>query len=358
MSDLPSWQSVRNNGIFTGSEVAALAGLSKFATPWKLHARKLGQIPDVRESEAMLWGTLLESAILRHPALQAAFGFVPWQSKLGFLSQCPCEVVETDRVPVLIDRRLGLGGTPDAIGKHDGELVLGEVKTVGERAFQTWEPSDDTEPVAEGLRAPTRTLPDSYVVQVTTYLGLLGLDTAIVPVLIGGQRLEVHRVPFRPEWFAALSAHALAALDAIARGEEPPFDPYADGADVGHWLMGRELRSELVTVDDPAIVRRAIEVDALARLAKVVKREREARMAALAHDLGLAGIGKAQIPGLGKLGIVTVKATPERTVVQKAREGTRYARIWAAKDWDASAAVADVAALCLSAPAGEDGEDE
>ena len=352
MTDLPNWLETRKS-LITGSDLSALVGLNRFITPWALHARKRGLIPDQSENEAMLWGSLLESAVLRHPALAKAFDFVPWGEYDA--GPIPCEVIETDRVPVLIDRSLGLGGTPDAIGTTLGGPILGEVKTVGDRSFQTWEPCDESEPVAEGLRAPTRQLPDSHVLQVTTYMGLLGLDTAIVMVLIGGQRLEVHRVAFDPAVYAALSTHALKALDAIAREEEPPFDPYADGANVGHWLASRPLSSSVTPVTDPELVRLATEAGAFARIEKAAKREGDARKAALAHAFGLAGIGKALFPGLGKATVIDLKAQPEKVVTKKATEASRYLRLYPDKKADGAAALAEATQLILTA--GDSGEE-
>jgi hypothetical protein len=52
-----------------------------------------------------------------------------------------------------------------------------------------------------------------------------------------------------------------------------------------------------------------------------------------------AGIAKATVPGVGKVSITTLKAVPERTVVQKARAATCYARIALGKDAETTTAI-------------------
>lgn len=357
----PDWHEVRRT-VFTGSEIAGLGGLSKFATPWTLHGRKAGTLPPLAASEAMVWGTLLEPAVLRHPAVVKAFRFIGWEHGPN-VAGAPCEFIETTKdgttIQVAVNVALGLGGTPDATGVVDGTTVLGEVKTVGSRAFDDWEPCEIPPALPELQRyAPTRLLPDSYLIQIQTYLGLLGLRDGFALVLVGGQKLEIHRIEFDAEVFEALSAHALSALQNIANGVEPPFDPYLDGANLGPWLAGRTLRPEKVPLTDPELIRLAVEADAFGRIMKVADRERKARSAQLGHALGLAGLGRVIIPGVGSGGIVNVKAKPERVEIRKAEPANAYFRIWPNKTLDASEAIAAAAQMCqLPASAGEDDDE-
>src|SRR5690606_28440496 len=68
------WLGVRRKGI-GGSEIAAIAGLSPFETPLSVYLRKIGELPDKEETEAMYWGSVLENVIAeeykrRHPEVR------------------------------------------------------------------------------------------------------------------------------------------------------------------------------------------------------------------------------------------------------------------------------------------------
>lgn len=45
------------------SEIASVAGLNPYASPWDIYLRKIGQTPDIEQNEPMEWGHRLEPAI-------------------------------------------------------------------------------------------------------------------------------------------------------------------------------------------------------------------------------------------------------------------------------------------------------
>mgnify|MGYP003656368488 CR=1 FL=1 len=139
MTTLANWHDVRGT-VTTASNIAALAKLSKWETPWSLYQRRRGLLPPVEETEAMWFGTALEPVIMARLAV----------------------VLETNGGPVLINERLGTGGTPDGVAFIDGRWWLVECKTVGYQAHAQWAKSDG-EATFDGLRPPSRELPDGYV---------------------------------------------------------------------------------------------------------------------------------------------------------------------------------------------------
>lgn len=360
MADLPTWHDTRA-GIVTGSQTATIAGLSKFSTPWQWHMQQLGRIADVKESEAMTWGTLHEPAIRSRVTtlLQPSGGIVlPWPDHVAVLTIAlpdGVQLVETTTQPVLVSESLGIGGTPDGVVNVADDFGVLETKTVGERAFQQWE-REDSPPPFDGLPGATRILPDSYMMQVQTYMGLTGLRWALVAVLVGGNRLECHKVEFNPTWFDGLCGMARLALQALRDGVEPPFDPYADGAYAGQWAVGMTLRKEVVTVDDPEVVRLAKRHAALSKACSRLEAHKGATAALLLRELAQRGIGRGIVEGVGKVGVVAIAAKPERTVTHKASPASSYARVWAKTDavTDELIAAEGGAMLALPVPGGDE----
>lgn len=363
-TDLANWHNVRAT-VTTASNIAALAKLSKWETPWSLYQRRKGLLPPVEETEAMWFGTALEPVIMARLGVVLGTDVIPWAELAPWGNRAPgainedhlfetgTTIVETDRAPVLINKRLGTGGTPDGVALIDGKWWLVECKTVGYQAHCQWNKSDG-EPTFDGLKPPLRELPDGYVTQPTVYCGLLGLAGIVVPVLVAGQRLDVYRVEFDRELYEALCVLSREAAEA---DEPPPFDPYADGEKVGQWAAMMP-HTETTTLDDPETVTLAREAAAFGILAKRAKTESDARKAALLHKLTEAGVGKATIPGIGKVSVTTLKAVPERTVVQKARAATCFARITLGTDAETTTAIEaaseQVRMLALSDEGGEE----
>jgi predicted phage-related endonuclease len=343
MADLANWHDVRN-GVTTASNIAALAKLSRYESPWSLYQRRKGLLPPVEETEAMWFGTALEPVIMARTRIVLDAQMMSWADFAALIPELPkvsatmaangTTIVETDRCPVLINERLGTGGTPDGVALIDGKWWLVECKTVGYQAHCAWAKSDG-EATFDGLRPPQRELPDGYVTQPTVYCGLLGLAGIVVPVLVAGQRLDVYRVEFDAELFDGLCT---LSQNAAAVDEPPEFDPYRDGERVGQWAA-MVPATETVTIDDPEFITLAREANAFGQLAKRAETESKARRAALLHRMVEAGIAKATVPGVGKVSVTTLKAVPERTVVQKARAATAYARIALGKDAETTTAI-------------------
>lgn len=154
--DRSEWLEARRKCI-TGTDVAAIEGLSKYNSPMSVYLDKLGLSEPIQENETMKWGKALEPVIADR-----------WASEKG---------VKISQGEFL---RLGIyGGTPDYVA--DDRTLL-EVKTAGHYSSKFWGETG------------TDLIPDSYMCQVQWYLMLLGLEKAELAALIGGQDYRVYQI--------------------------------------------------------------------------------------------------------------------------------------------------------------------
>jgi len=151
--DRESWLRARNSGI-GGSEVAAILGLSPWATPLEVWRRKIGLAPESTSSLRMRRGTHLESWVRDE-----------WAAATG---------AEVATVPFLRDR-----SAPHRVASLDGLIIrpgprVLEVKTAKHR----WD---------DGLPIP-------YELQVRWYLAMTGLEAALVVMDCGDDALHEYPV--------------------------------------------------------------------------------------------------------------------------------------------------------------------
>jgi putative phage-type endonuclease len=156
------WHAMRATGI-GGSDVGTICGLNPWQSPFTLWAKKTGRFEDkIQSSEAMEWGTRLESVILdkfeeSHPELKLHRNVGTWHNK---------------------DRAWQLAN-PDAVATDlDGNDIIIEVKTA--RYEDDW---------AKGVPAYYRT-------QVLWYLQTFGFKKAIVVALFSGSKYREFEVEF------------------------------------------------------------------------------------------------------------------------------------------------------------------
>jgi putative phage-type endonuclease len=149
------WHYLRSLGI-GGSDISAIVGVNPWQSSYNLAATRLGKIPNTFEpSEAMEWGTRLESAILdkfqdNHPDFKLHREVGSW-----------CNV-----------ERPFQQANPDAIFEKDGEYGIIEVKTA--RYEDDWR---------DGV-------PAYYKTQVQWYLHTFGFSKAHVAVLFSGSKYK------------------------------------------------------------------------------------------------------------------------------------------------------------------------
>lgn len=165
----PEWLELRKTGI-TGSDVAAIVGVSKWTSALACWAKKLGKIDDeLTQSEPMYWGSTLEPVIRDH-----------------FIKTTGWSVQEVGTYAHQ-DRPWQLANPDGIIVKETGELALLEVKTA---RFE-----DDWQVPAEGTLGNAAGVPRHYRTQVQHYLDVFGFAEAFVAVLFGGSKFRIFHVP-------------------------------------------------------------------------------------------------------------------------------------------------------------------
>ena len=178
----PEWHAARQDAL-TASDAGAILGVDPYWTPLHVYAQKTGLIPIQREpSEAMAWGTRLESIIAEWAAEDQQARLV---AKPG----------------VLAHRELDwLRCTPDGMLAHRDHLDGLEVKASGDT--QRWQ----AQPVPAAVHA-----------QALVLLAITGLERCIIAVLLGGNHAETRIV----ERDQRLEQAVLARLAGLL-GRHPP----------------------------------------------------------------------------------------------------------------------------------------
>jgi len=156
MSD-NEWLEWRRHGI-GGSDVAAVMGVSPWASPWSVWANKCGLTGDIASSEVMEAGKFLELAI------------TPW-----FTDRTGLGVVD-EQAQIVHPSHSHHRATLDGLVYGDDSECLGvlEIKTTN------W-------------GKPWETIPEHYQAQVQWQLHVTGLGKAWMAVLMG-RRLDIHEI--------------------------------------------------------------------------------------------------------------------------------------------------------------------
>ncbi|SCC95135.1 Phage-type endonuclease [Thiomonas sp. X19] len=192
------WLDVRKTGIGS-SDAAAAVGLNPYQSQLELWLVKTGRdsnLPKVDpndETSPMYWGTLLEPIVAAH-----------YVKRTGNKVRRINAVLQHPTIPWMlanIDREV-LGST---------EVAILECKTAGIHGARLWR---------DGV-------PEYVQLQVQHQLAVTGKAAADVAVLLGGQELQVHRIP-RDE---ALMAHLLQLEAQFWAYVETDTPPPADGSD-------------------------------------------------------------------------------------------------------------------------------
>jgi putative phage-type endonuclease len=186
------WHTARENRV-GGSDIAAIVGVSPWASAFSLWMERRGRIDHQPERPEMSWGTLIEPVIVQffareHPEFKVTY--------------------EPGAVYQHIDRDF-MVASPDALCfDADGVLVAG------------FEAKCDR--FGDGFGTPgTDEIPPAYFCQVQWALAVFGLDTWYVSALVAGtdyRRYVVHANPAMQEMLADSAAEFLASL----QDDEPP----------------------------------------------------------------------------------------------------------------------------------------
>jgi len=156
-------QKLSSSGI-GASEIAAIAGLNPYASPWDVWLKKTGQVPDVEQNAPMEWGHRLEPAIRQK-----------YCDETNELVHVPGESLFSKEFP-------WARATPDGVAVDDKGFPnwkhLLQCKNVGTWVEKAW---SDAPPVYVQLQ-------EAWEMMVT------GLPRADVAVLIGGNDFRIYTV--------------------------------------------------------------------------------------------------------------------------------------------------------------------
>lgn len=203
------------------SEIAAVAGLHPFASPWDVWLAKTGQ-STFAGNELTEWGHRLE------PAIRQAYS-----DKTG-------HTVEVPATSMFHPSRSWQRATPDGIVyAADRSIVrLFQAKNVGEwAARKSW---------GDGV-------PDYVQLQEQWEMDVTGARVADVVSLVGGHELRMHEVNYNPGIAADLAEIGAAFMARLERREPP--NPDASDACKDHFTQRLRATAQVEVVADEAAER-------------------------------------------------------------------------------------------------------
>lgn len=243
-------QTLSTHGI-GASEIAAIVGMSPYASPWDVWVRKTGQAPDVDSTPAIEWGHRLE------PAIRQAYA-----DRTGAVMYVPSE-------SMFHTVHRWARATPDAIvlGDVGGWQYLVQAKNVGYWPGRDW---DDGPPVFVQLQ-------EQWEMFVT------GLARADVAALIGGSDYRVYTVHRDDSMIGDLVDIAAAFWRRVETRTPPIVDESTACRDHFSRRLARVAPVELVADEDQEALMRRWHAARTARASseKTVEQSRNAVLAAL-----------------------------------------------------------------------------
>ena len=203
--DRATWLALRQKDL-TASDVAAVCGVSPWATPLKIYAQKIGLIPPAEETSLMRRGRWFEQAALA--AMRETWP--DWDIR---------------RADVYVrEPELRLGATPDFLVERPdmpGQLGNVQVKTVALRTFK----SEWTKP--DGTLEP----PVHVQLQAITEANLIGADWCAALAMVVGDYagyVELIPVPMLADVWTRIKQEAAQFAWHIDNRIEPPIIPSRD----------------------------------------------------------------------------------------------------------------------------------
>jgi predicted phage-related endonuclease len=231
----PEQQLVRRTGI-TASEIAALAGASRFATPMDIYgAKKLGL--DVDDSIPLDLGNALEEPIAKL-----------WRKREGMYT-APCATVRHPKFAfaVCTPDRAGFYDTPPSgLVVDQGGTPLLSLEQIRDAPKLVQCKSTSWRMRAEWGEPGSDVVPDEYFIQEIWEMGITRHKQADIAVLFDKDRFEIYRVTFREDVFLGLYQLAEQFMvDHVLPGHPPPPDASERYAEVLAKLVPRPLHEQL-----------------------------------------------------------------------------------------------------------------
>lgn len=170
------WLALRQSGI-GGSDIAAIIGVSPYATAYDIYQSKTQPLSDEDMNEFAYWGTVLEDVVAREFSKRSGLKI----QNVNFLMRHP----EHRWAIANIDRAIINRAMSGNVRFKDGRLTtdqIVEIKTASEYVSKNWGNEDSDE------------VPDQYQCQAQWYMGVTGVDVCHMAVLIGGNKYRQYRV--------------------------------------------------------------------------------------------------------------------------------------------------------------------
>ena len=210
-SDREKFLAARRSGI-GGSDIAAVCGISPYATPYDVWLDKRGEgvAPDP-DTPALYWGTVLEDVVAAEYSRRTAQKI----QRVNALLRHP----EHDFAVANIDRAIV---NPEVAGRvwwKDGRLTtdrLLECKTANGFAASLWG------------EVGTDAVPDHYFLQCQWYMGVTSAENVDLAALIGGSDYRVFHIERNGDLIADLLEQAAAFWKLVEDGIAPDPQTVAD----------------------------------------------------------------------------------------------------------------------------------
>lgn len=259
----PEWLAERQSGL-GGSEIGAIVGLDPYSSAWDVYRRKVADLTDEEPpSEAATWGTLLEPVVAREWSRRVGVDIEP-----GTLLRHP--------------ERSWHIGTPDYLTREPNRRIV-EVKTVGAFSWaREWE---------SGSSIPARVR-----CQASWYLALTDCSSAVILVLVNGQRLEAFDYARDDVAISTLVAEAETFWREHIEKREPP-PPGPDAKPELDALYPAEAATDDIAVLSATDVEKVRDYHKAGELARHWKRQQDEAANYLRERLGKAGVTAAAEPG-------------------------------------------------------------
>lgn len=190
MTPYQLWQYRRQESL-GGSDIGTLMGLNKYTTPHQLWLEKTGRVQPWSGNAATHWGQILETVIAKE------------YEEVSGQKLVLCDGLQISQIPYLV-------GSPDrivldpadqtkAVAIWEGKTTRGNTATddIDEdgRAIMLWGKGDVYDEAHNLVQADSQ-IPDSYLLQVHTYMLLTGIYTTKLSCLLSTSDFRTYTIDF------------------------------------------------------------------------------------------------------------------------------------------------------------------
>lgn len=170
------WLALRQSGI-GGSDIAAIIGVSPYATAYDVFQSKTQPLADEDMNEFAYWGTVLEDTVAREFSKRSGLKI----QNVNFLMRHPVHHWAIAN----IDRAIINPAIKGNVRFKDGKLTtdqIVEIKTASEHVGKNWGNEESDE------------VPDQYQCQAQWYMGVTDTQVCHMAVLIGGNKYRQYKI--------------------------------------------------------------------------------------------------------------------------------------------------------------------